>query len=142
MTVTNFSLAKVALSSAPFLTVALLLLMLFFVSGTLSAARGVLFDLPVGDFADVEQTELVALVMPVQHETTVFFDDSRYLVGDEASMRGFADSLSERLSRSERKTLLILADRRVSSGSLMEAVAAARTCGASRARRLHHSSRC
>lgn len=119
-------------TAAPYLTVGVLLLMLFFVGGTMSAAKGVLFDLPAGDFTDVGQAELVALVMPVQRETTVFFDDSRYLVGDAASMRNFADSVAARLERCEQKTLLVMADRRVSADSLLAAVSAAKRGGASK----------
>ena len=117
------------MAAVPYLTVGLLLLLLLFVSGTLSSARGVLFDLPAGEFEDVDRTELVVLVMPVQRETTILFDDSRYLLDDEASMRNFRVSLTERMERCERKSLLVLADRRISSGHLMETVAAVRKCG-------------
>lgn len=123
---------KPLMAAVPYLTVLLLLVLLWFVGGTMSAARGVLFDLPAGDFSDTARADLVALVMPVRHECVVFFDDARYLLDDEGSMRGFSESVSERLRASEGKTLLILADRRVPSGRLMEAVAAARRCGVGR----------
>ena len=114
-------------AAVPFLTVMLLLLMLHFVSGTLTSAKGVLFDLPDAGLADGETTELVALVMPISHETLVFFDDSRYLLGDEASMRAFGENLSLRTEKSPTKTLLVLADRRVGGGELMRLASVARS---------------
>lgn len=114
-------------AAVPFLTVMLLLLMLHFVSGTLTSAKGVLFDLPEAGLADGETTGLVALVMPMSHETLVFFDDSRYLLGDEASMRAFGENLSLRTEKSPTKTLLVLADRRVAGGELMRLASVARS---------------
>lgn len=121
---------KPVMAAIPCLTVGVLLLMLYFVGGTFSSAKGVLFDLPTGEFSDADAVEAVVLVMPVSHETMVFFDDSRYLLGDGASMRTFGESLSERMERSEKKTVLFLADRRISSGKLMELMSVARKSGA------------
>lgn len=117
-------------AAAPYVTVLVLLMTLRFVGETLAVSKGVLFDLPEGDRAEGEVTELVALVMPTAHETLVFFDDSRYLLDDAASARSFGTSLSERLRRSERKTLLVLADRRVAGGELMKLASIARSSGA------------
>ena len=86
-----------------------------------------LFDLPEAGLADGETTGLVALVMPMSHETLVFFDDSRYLLGDEASMRAFGENLSLRTDKSPTKTLLVLADRRVAGGELMRLASVARS---------------
>lgn len=117
------------MAAIPYLTVGLLLLMLFFTGGTLTSARGVLFELPSGDFPDGKQTDLVALVMPVRHETAVFFDDSRYLLGDEGSVRSLGESLAAGVERRADKSLLVLADRRVSVGRLLEVVAVAKKSG-------------
>ena len=119
-------------AAIPYLTVGLLLLMMQMIGGTLTAYKGVLFDLPDGDFADGDSQGLVALVMPVQRETMVVFDDVRYLLGDAASMRSFAESLADSTERREGKSLLILADRRVSTGHLMEVVSAAKRSGVSK----------
>ena len=119
-------------AAIPFLTVGLLLLMMQMIGGTLTAYKGVLFDLPDGDFADGDSQGLVALVIPVQRETMVVFDDVRYLLGDAASMRSFAESLADSTERREGKSLLILADRRVSTGHLMEVVSAAKRSGVSK----------
>ena len=105
--------------AAPYLTVLILLQMFHLIGGTLTSAKGVIFDLPTADLRDGETTGLVALVLPMDKETLVFFDDSRYLLSDEASAATLADNLAGRISRSEKKTLLVLADRRVAGGELM-----------------------
>ena len=116
-------------AAIPYLTVCLLLIMMHMVGGTMTSCRGVLFDLPDGALSDGEVSELVALVMPVQHETMIVFDDARYLLGDAASMRSFGEDLSGSVERRTEKSLLILADRRVSTGHLMEIVSAAKRSG-------------
>lgn len=116
-------------AAIPYLTVCLLLIMMHMVGGTMTSCRGVLFDLPDGALSDGEASELVALVMPVQHETMIVFDDARYLLGDAASMRSFGEDLSGSVERRTGKSLLILADRRVSTGHLMEVVSAAKRSG-------------
>ena len=116
-------------AAVPYLTILLLLLMMHMVGGTLTAYKGVLFDLPDGSFAEGDDSGLVALVMPVQRETMVIFDDVRYLLGDAASMRSFAENLAESAGRNSGKSLLILSDRRVSTGHLMEVVSAAKRGG-------------
>ena len=116
-------------AAIPYLTVCLLLIMMHMVGGTMTSCRGVLFDLPDGALSDGEVSELVALVMPVQHETMIVFDDARYLLGDAASMRSFGEDLSGSVERRTEKSLLILADRRVSTGHLMEVVSAAKRSG-------------
>ena len=119
-------------AAAPWLTVLLLVLMLNVASGTLTSAKGVVFDLPGPGLADGEATSLVALAMPRAHETLVFFDDARYVFDDPASVRTFGDDLAERISRHGKKTLLVLADRRVPGGVLMDIASVARISGAER----------
>ena len=116
-------------AAIPYLTVCLLLIMMHMVGGTMTSCRGVLFDLPEGVQSDGEASELVALVMPVQHETMIVFDDARYLLGDAASLRSFVEDLSGSAERRAGKSLLILADSRVSTGHLMEVVSAAKRSG-------------
>ena len=119
-------------AAVPCLTVLLLLLMMHMVGGTLTANKGVLFDLPDGNFSEGDDSGMVALVMPVQRETVVIFDDARYQLGDAASMRSFAENLAESAGRNSGKSLLILSDRRVSTGHLMEVVSAAKRGGVGR----------
>lgn len=119
-------------AAAPYLTVLTLLALFHFIGGKLTSGKGILFDLPEGSVTDGEATEMVALVMPMPHETLVFFDDSRYVLGDDVSARAFGENISERVRRSVSKTLMVLADRRVPGGELMKLAELARASGAAR----------
>ena len=119
-------------AAVPWITVLLLLLMLHFASNTLTSAKGTLFDLPDAGLAEGEATGLVALAIPRAHETLVFFDDSRYVLDDAASMRAFGEHLSGRVAVSGSKTLLVLADRRIRGGDLMNLAAVAKKGGAAK----------
>lgn len=116
-------------AAASWLSVLVSLMMLYMIGGTFTAAEGVLFDLPGGVSGDGEATELVALVMPTAHETLVFFDDARYMLGDAASTSVLAGHLAERASKSRSRTLMVLADRRVAGGELMKIASLARSSG-------------
>ena len=120
---------KPIVAAVPYVTVILLFVLLLTISGTLTAAKGVLFDLPAGGRTDGESADLVALVLPLPHDTAVFFDDSRYILDDLSSMRSFGENLAASAARSERKVLMVLADRRVSAGALMALAEVARTSG-------------
>ena len=123
---------KPFVAAAPAVSVGILVLLLHVVSGKLTAAEGVLFDLPSAASTDAVGEAPVALVMPVPRETLVFFDDTRYLMGDDASVRALGDQLAHRFARASRKTLLVLADRRVASGELMRLAALAKANGVER----------
>jgi len=114
---------------APWVTVGLLVLMFHLIGGTLTTSKGLLFDLPQGSIEEGEATGLVALVMPTEHETLVFFDDSRYLLGDASSARSLSSHFAESIRRTGDRTLLTLADRRVSGGDLMAFASIARQGG-------------
>ena len=116
-------------AAIPYLTVGLLMMMMYFISGTLVTETGVAIDLPEGDAADGANVELVALVIPVKHETLVFFDDTRYLLGDAASMVNFQEQLAARAGHGDGKPMLVLADRRVAGGELMKLAEIARRSG-------------
>lgn len=116
-------------AAVPWLTVILLLMMMVLVGGTFTSAKGVLFDLPEGTLADGEATGLVALVMPTEHETLVFFDDSRYVLGEASSTAALSEHFAESVRRSGDKTLLVLADRRVAGGELFRFASIAKKGG-------------
>ena len=127
------------LSAVPWITVLLLVLMFHIVGGTLVSSEGVLFDLPDSTgLRDDEPAPLVALVMPMsretlpQQETLVFFDDGRYSLGDETSVSALVSHLEERAAKTERKTLLVLADKRVASGELIKFSGVAKRSGIER----------
>lgn len=119
-------------AAVPYLTVGILLVLLRLVSGSLAASEGVLFELPDAPATDAVGESPVALVMPTPRETLVFFDDTRYLMGEDASMRALGEQLAERFAHREGKVLLVLADRRVAGGELMRLAALAKENGVGR----------
>ena len=116
-------------AAAPWITVALLLLLFHLIGGTLVSEKGTLFDLPEGNLADGVPTGSVALLVHNAHDTMVFFDDSRYLLGDNTSVASLADHLKDSGSRFGRKTLLALADKRIPAGNLIKFSALTRERG-------------
>ena len=127
------------LAAVPWITVLLLVLMFHMVGGTLASSEGVLFDLPDSSgLRDGEPAALVALVMPMPREsspgssTLVFFDDARYVLGDDASEAAFGEQLAERAEKTGDSALLVLADRRVAGGELMHMADIARKGGVAR----------
>jgi len=115
--------------AAPWITVGLLLLMFHLIGGTLVTEKGTLFDLPSAGLAEGEATGPVALLVPNANDTMVFFDDSRYLLGDSSSFQSLSDHLKDMGRRFNRKTLLALADRRIPTGDLMRFAVLARASG-------------
>lgn len=120
---------KPFVASAPWITLLILLAQIWFVGQSLVARKGVLVDLPESDLGDGVATGPVALIVPTPRETLVFFDDARYVMSDPSSMIAFAERLAEATRRSERKNLLVLADRRVTGGELMAFTALVRQNG-------------
>lgn len=124
--------------AAPWITLALVLALVALVGSRFVAQPGIVFDLPATPVKEALPTQLVALVMPLQPETGrspetyVFFDDARYTLSDPASAAAFASALGERAARETSGTLLLLADRRISSGELMSITALARKVGVKR----------
>lgn len=115
--------------ASPWAAVVICCMLMYVVGNALTAEKGVLFDLPDTDAADGAQTSLVALVMPLRNETTVFFDDARYAIADGTAAAVLGKDLADRLGRVPQKTLLVLADRRIPCGDLMRLAAIARSSG-------------
>lgn len=118
--------------SAPWLTVGLAVMMMSFLSGTFSAAKGLLFELPSADGGDTASSGAVALVMRMSGETLVFFDDARYVLNDPSSLASLVEELKRVLSSSRSRTgeLLALADKSVSCEELFKFAEAAKKGGA------------
>lgn len=125
---------KPAAIAVPWITVCLLLLMLHMIGGSMTAAEGVMFDLPSSGLSDGEDTPLVAFVMPMPSagETYIFFDDARYTLGNSVSIAAFGDHLAERISKTDGKTLLVLADRSVTCDQLTQIASISRKRGLER----------
>lgn len=111
------------------LSVIILFGMLWMVSGKFSLAKGQLFDLPACGDEDGVITDLVAIVFPSDRETLVFFDDSRYSLSEEESLGKFQAHLGEAVAKTENRSLLILTDRRVTTGELMGLTSVAKKSG-------------
>lgn len=125
--------------TAPWLTLVLLVSMFAFLYNALSPAPSVAFDLPEAGVADSADSALVALLIPSDpgggdqpEGALVFFDDARYVLSEPTGADEFSARLSERSSGRKCSTLTLLADRRVSAGDVMKAMAIARSAGISR----------
>lgn len=117
--------------AAPYIILVVAVEMLHIISGSLSTARGVLFELPAADALDMLPDAEVALVVRsgTTGETLVFFDDSRYVLGEAQSLEQFSSQLSARISRTGRSSLVVLADRSANCGDLLLLSDAARKAG-------------
>lgn len=119
-------------AAVPWITVGLLTLMLYMVSGVYTRAQGLAVSLPDTGIGEGLKASLVALVIPSARETLVFFDDTRYVLDDEASLAAFGEQLAERARKAKEDSLLVLADGRVASGKLMTVAAEAKRRGIAR----------
>lgn len=118
--------------AVPWITVMLLFLMLYIISGTLTTARGVIFELPEGDVLEGSASPLVALVVPSSRDTLVFFDDARYSLRDRESVAALGEHFANRVMKVEDRTLVVMADSRVNGGEMARIATVARASGVRR----------
>ncbi len=116
----------------PWLTAGLLFVMFMMIGGTFTTETGALFALPESTVTDADESAAVALLLPTAQGTLVFFDDTRYILEDDAQMESFSTQLSERLNAVENATLLALADVRIRHGIILRFAEIARRSGARR----------
>ena len=114
---------------APWVTAAILFAMILVTSTVWTAADGAMFALPDKGVGDISDTDAVAMAMPSTQGTLVFFDDTRYMLDDDAQVASFARQLKERVAQAESPVLLVLADKRVSGGDFMRIAAVAKANG-------------
>ncbi len=105
-------------SAVPWITVLLLFMLILIMSKKWTSARGLLFALPEASVADDVTTACSVLVLQTARGPLIFFDDARYVMNDPESLEHFRDQLRNRLTTGDR-SVLVLADRSVSSGDLM-----------------------
>lgn len=115
--------------AVPWITVILLFLMLYVVSGTLTAAKGVFFELPEGDQLDGSTSPLVALVVQSGRDTLVFFDDARYSLRDRESIAALGEHIASRAAKVDDRTLVVMADSRTTGGEISQLATVARSGG-------------
>ena len=122
-------------AAVPWITLTLLLVMFGLVGDRLTAAPGVVFDLPAPAGRQAAAPGATMLVLPAANVgetggTLVFYDDARYVLGDPQSVTLLREQLLARVQANPaRATLLVLADRRVATGELMRLVEIARESG-------------
>ena len=101
----------------------------------LTAAPGVVFDLPAPVGRQTAAPDMTMLALPSANVgesggTLAFFDDARYVLDDSQSVALLREQLISHVQDgSPRATLLVLADRRVTSGDLLQLVGIARAAG-------------
>ena len=126
---------KPLFAAAPWITLALLLVMFCLLGDRLTAAPGVVFDLPDSVGRQAVATTLTMLVQPSARAddargTHVFFDDARYVLDDPQSVALLREQLLARVQENAaRAALLVLADKRVASGDIHQIVGIARAAG-------------
>lgn len=121
---------KPLVAAAPYLTLLILLLSFLYIERSFTVAQGTLFELPVGGAQDALNASLIAVVMPMPNgNLLVFFDDARYVVSEYDGLDAFRERLTQRIARGGERTLMLLADKRVSAGDLMQLMATARESG-------------
>ena len=127
-----------ALSVAvPWVNAMLLVLLLVLVHRKIAVAPGVLFDLPHAPLREGTQATLTAMMIPVGSEnrpggqdTLVFFDDDRFLTSDSQQWEALSERLREVAAQNQKDgSLLLLADKRVPHGEVMNFVNLARESG-------------
>lgn len=126
---------KPLFAAAPWITLVLLLVMFGLLGDRLTAAPGVVFDLPEPVGRQAIATTMTMLVQPSANVgesrgTHVFFDDARYVLEDPQSVAQLREQLLAHVEEDAvHAALLVLADRRVASGALHQIVGIARTAG-------------
>ena len=126
---------KPLFAAVPWITLVLLLVMFSLLGDRLTAAPGVVFDLPAPVGRQTAAPDMTMLALPSANVgesggTLVFFDDARYVLDDPPSVSLLREQLLSHVQEgSARATLLVLADRRVTSGDLLQLVGIARAAG-------------
>lgn len=113
-------------AAVPWLVLFVAFATVYSLGGVFTSAKGTLFSLPEGGSGDVAETSAVALAMPSEQGTIVFFDDTRYLLDDDSQAEKLGRALGDRAERLERPTLLVVADASVRGGDLVKLAGIAR----------------
>ena len=126
---------KPLFAAVPWITLVLLLVMFSLLGDRLTAAPGVVFDLPAPVGRQTAAPDMTMLALPSANVgesggTLAFFDDARYVLDDPQSAALLRDQLVARVQENAAcATLLVLADRRVASGDLLQLAGIARASG-------------
>ncbi|MGQ9662737.1 MAG: ExbD/TolR family protein [Kiritimatiellia bacterium] len=122
-------------SAAPWINVILLLIMFLALENRVVLQPGVVVDLPGAAFVDGTQPGLVAVILHVSGTADkppremVFFEDERFFTDTAEQMENLRRALEKQLRDKPDAPLVILADRRVPHGTVVEIVNLAREVG-------------
>jgi biopolymer transport protein ExbD len=113
-------------SVAPWVDLVLLVLCFLIFNDMDALQPSIRVDLPEAPFEQGSRPGLVAVVMCVTPtdrgpgKEIVFFDDERFVVREEGSMRSLNDSIAECAEEQRDATLVIQADRNVKHGTVVD----------------------
>ena len=114
------------ISTAPWLNLALLLLMFVLLDKRIVLQPGTVVNLAQAPFTQGSHMGLVAVILSVSDHNPsargqiVFFNDVRYLVGDSEQMRSLKQAMAARTRGHADALLVIQADRSVPHGVVMD----------------------
>jgi len=122
------------MSVAPWFDILLLLGLFVLIDSKFVLQPGVVVDLPRGPFIAGARPGLVAVIMSVggqagPGEEIVFFDDERFLAGQDAQMKALEKAFAENIRRHPSAWLTIQADKSVSHGTIMRMLRMAQDVG-------------
>jgi biopolymer transport protein ExbD len=131
--------AQSLFAATPWLTVILIIAALFLAHGRIAITPGVMFDLPTAPLTEGSQGGgVTVLLFSVSRdtlagdETLVFFDDERYLIQDESQLTRLAQRLADTAVLERYQEMLLLADKSVPHGDVMQFITLARQSGVKR----------
>lgn len=129
-------IGNVFLQLVPWLTFLVVLALFFALSKRMMLQPGVVFELPRVRFGEGLQTGASLVMLRAQREggdeTLVFFDDVRYQMEEEEQRTALRADLARGTRRPDGLQILLLADRRVPHGDVMDLVELARSAGVRR----------
>lgn len=114
------------IAAGPWIDILLLLVLFSFLDARLVLQPGVVVDLPEGPFSGGTRLGMNMVIMCVgegvgeERSEIVFFDDERFVIGDEAHMAHLETVLGAKARRRGGESLVIQADRRVRHGTIVD----------------------
>ena len=126
-------IANTFLQVVPWINFVVVLALFFSLSGRLTLQPGLVFELPRAPFHEGMHYGLTVVMLRAQRpggaETLVFFDDVRYQPGVPEQSEQLRAELALAARRPDGRQVLLLADRRVPHGDVMDLVNLVRAAG-------------
>lgn len=128
-------------SGIPWLDSIIIIVLLLVVNNRLAIVPGMVFDLPRAPLRTGVHSAyngLTAVMIPVVHdvaqggETLIFFDDERFAMQDEDFAERLSLKVRERIHASARHDMLLLADKHIPHGDVIQFVNVVREAGVNR----------